>query len=126
MKTLRFKTILFIGIVSFLFESCIYRDIRVPGLSTNYTQYILNSEDFQILGTVETEGVYTSWLLLWVTGETGYKELLDKSKALGGDEIINYRFEIEETSILLVIWNRIRWKATAYAIKYREKLKTLT
>ncbi|EMG24217.1 putative lipoprotein, partial [Leptospira interrogans serovar Copenhageni str. LT2050] len=37
MKTLRFKTILFIGIVSF-FGSCIYRDIRVPGLSTNYTQ----------------------------------------------------------------------------------------
>lgn len=66
MKTLRFKTILFIGIVSFLFGSCIYRDIRVPRLSTNYTQYILNSENFQILGTVETEGVYTSWLLLWV------------------------------------------------------------
>lgn len=57
MKILRFKNILFIGIVSFLFSSCIYRDIRIPGLSTNYTQYILNSEDFQILGTVETEGV---------------------------------------------------------------------
>lgn len=126
MKILKFKNILFIGIVAFLFESCIYRDIRIPGLSTNYTQYILNSEDFQILGNVETEGVYTSWLLLWVTGETGYKELLDKSKALGGDEIINYRFEIEETSILLIVWNRIRWKATAHAIKYREKLKTLT
>lgn len=108
-----------------MFASCIYRDIRIPGLSTNYTQYILNSEDFQILGTVETEGVYTSWLLLWVTGETGYKELLDKSKTLGGDEIINYRFEIEETSILLIVWNRIRWKATAHAIKYREKIKNL-
>ncbi|EMJ96056.1 LIC11742 family lipoprotein [Leptospira alstonii] len=123
MKVLRRKNILCIAIVSFLLGGCIYRDIRVPGLSTNFTQYVLNSDDFQILGTVETEGVYTSWFLLWVTGETGYRELLDKSKALGGDEIINYRFEVEETSILLIVWNRIKWKATAHAIKYREKIK---
>lgn len=123
MRVLRLKNILLLGMISFLLSGCIYRDIRVPGLGTNYTQYLINSEDFQILGTVETEGVYTSWLMLWVTGETGYKELLDKSKAMGGDEIINYRFEVQETSILLVVWNRIKWKATAHAIKYREKIK---
>ncbi|EMY78876.1 putative lipoprotein [Leptospira weilii serovar Ranarum str. ICFT] len=123
MKVLKSGNILCITIVSFLLSGCIYRDIRVPGLSTNFTQYVLNSDDFQILGTVETEGVYTSWFLLWVTGETGYRELLDKSKALGGDEIINYRFEVVETSILLIVWNRIQWKATAHAIKYREKIK---
>ncbi|EKR63973.1 MULTISPECIES: hypothetical protein [Leptospira] len=123
MNVLKYKSILFLFFVSFLLGDCIYRDIRIPGLSTNFTQYVLNSDDFQILGTVETEGVYTSWLMFWVTGETGYRELLDKSKALGGDEIINYRFEVEETSILLVVWNRIKWKATAHAIKYREKIK---
>ncbi|WP_078127873.1 LIC11742 family lipoprotein [Leptospira alexanderi] len=123
MNVLKSESILLLFFVSFLLSGCIYRDIRVPGLSTNFTQYVLNSDDFQILGTVETEGVYTSWLMFWVTGETGYRELLDKSKALGGDEIINYRFEVEETSILLVVWNRIKWKATAHAIKYREKIK---
>ncbi|WP_423790237.1 hypothetical protein [Leptospira ellisii] len=81
------------------------------------------SDDFQILGTVETEGVYTDWFMLVVLGETGYKELLDKSKALGGDEIMNYRFEIEETSVLFFVWNRIKWRATAQAIKFREKIK---
>ncbi|AYR08591.1 hypothetical protein D1609_08965 [Leptospira borgpetersenii serovar Hardjo-bovis] len=114
---------LFLFSVFFLLGGCVYRDVRIPGLSTNFTQYVLNSDDFQILGTVETEGIYTSWLMFWVTGETGYRELLDKSKSLGGDEIINYRFEVEETSILLVVWNRIKWKATAHAIKYREKIK---
>ncbi|MBF3375972.1 LIC11742 family lipoprotein [Leptospira borgpetersenii] len=123
MNVLKFKGILLLFSVSFLLGGCIYRDIRIPGLSTNFTQYVLNSDDFQILGTVETEGIYTSWLMFWVTGETGYRELLDKSKSLGGDEIINYRFEVEETSILLVVWNRIKWKATAHAIKYREKIK---
>ncbi|AXR68933.1 LIC11742 family lipoprotein [Leptospira mayottensis] len=123
MNVLKYRSILLLFSVSFLLGGCIYRDIRVPGLSTNFTQYVLNSDDFQILGTVETEGIYTSWFMFWVTGETGYRELLDKSKALGGDEIINYRFEVEETSILLVVWNRIKWKATAHAIRYREKIK---
>lgn len=123
MRVLKSRNILLLALVSFLLSGCIYRDIRVPGLGTNYTQYIISSDDFQILGTVETEGVYTDWLMLVVTGETGYRELLDKSKALGGDEIINYRFEIEETSILFFVWNRIKWKATAHAIKYREKIK---
>ncbi|TGK35206.1 hypothetical protein EHQ12_11110 [Leptospira gomenensis] len=104
-------------------QSCIYRDIRVPGLGTNFTQYVVSSDDFQILGTVETEGVYTSWFMLVVLGETGYRELLDKSKGLGGDEIMNYRFEIQETSVLFFVWNRIKWKATAQAIKFREKIK---
>ncbi|MBW0434754.1 LIC11742 family lipoprotein [Leptospira yasudae] len=123
MKVLHWRNVLLLALVSLFLSGCIYRDVRVPGMSTNFTQYVLNSEDFQILGTVETEGVYTSWFMLWLTGETGYKELLDKSKALGGDEIINYRFEIEQTSILLIVWNRVKWKATAHAIKYREKIK---
>ncbi|MCG6167948.1 hypothetical protein LFX25_08930 [Leptospira sp. FAT2] len=123
MKVLNWRNVLLLALVSLFLSGCIYRDVRVPGMSTNFTQYVLNSEDFQILGTVETEGVYTAWFIFWLTGETGYKELLDKSKALGGDEIINYRFEIEQTSILFIIWNRVKWRATAHAIKYREKIK---
>ncbi|TGL82234.1 LIC11742 family lipoprotein [Leptospira yasudae] len=123
MKVLNRRNVLLLALVSLFLSGCIYRDVRVPGLSTNFTQYVLNSEDFQILGTVETEGVYTAWFILWLTGETGYKELLDKSKALGGDEIINYRFEVEQTSILFILWNRVKWRATAHAIKYREKIK---
>ncbi|RHX93487.1 hypothetical protein DLM76_15610 [Leptospira yasudae] len=123
MKVLHWRNVLLLALVSLFLSGCIYRDVRVPGMSTNFTQYVLNSEDFQILGTVETEGVYTAWFIFWLTGETGYKELLDKSKALGGDEIINYRFEVEQTSILFILWNRVKWKATAHAIKYREKIK---
>ncbi|XDD51845.1 hypothetical protein AB3N59_09060 [Leptospira sp. WS92.C1] len=123
MKTWKLRTVLLLALVSLVTSGCIYRGIRIPGLGTNHTQYVISSDDFQILGTVEAEGIYTDWFLLVLTGETGYKELVDKSKTLGGDEIMNYRFEIEETSILFFVWNRIKWKATAHAIKYREKIK---
>lgn len=110
-------------LVGFLLQGCVYSDVRTPGAAANITMYTMNSDDYQVLGTVETQGEFITWFYVYLKGETGYSELLSKSKALGGDDIINYRFEVESKSILMLIWNRVRWNASAIAIKYRDKIK---
>ncbi len=108
--------------VSILY-SCVYTEVRIPGYAANVTAYTLTSDDYQILGTVDTQGEFVAWFYVYLKGETGYSELLTKSKALGGDDIMNYRFETESKSILLFIYNRVKWNASALAIKYRDKIK---
>lgn len=122
MNQKRLFLILSLLAVSFLC-SCIYTEVRAPGYAANLTTYTLTSDDYQILGTVETQGEFVVWFFVYLKGETGYSELLGKSKALGGDDIINYRFEAESKNIFLLIYSKIRWNASALAIKYRDKIK---
>lgn len=116
----RFFVLVLVGIV---FGNCVYTDLRSPGLAANMTQYVMTSEDYQVLGPVETQGEFVSWFLVVFTGETGYSELLKQSREKGGDDIINYRFEVRQKSILLFVWNRVIWNASALAIKYKDKIK---
>ncbi|MBM9545896.1 hypothetical protein JWG40_02630 [Leptospira sp. 201903074] len=118
-----FTRVFVLVLVGFVFGNCIYTELRSPGLAANMTQYVMTSEDYQILGPVETQGEFVSWFLLVFTGETGYSELLKQSREKGGDDIINYRFEVRQKSILLVVWNRVIWNASALAIKYKDKIK---
>lgn len=122
MKTilLRMLPLLLVGS---LLGNCVYTELRSPGLAANMTQYVMNSDDYQIIGPVETQGEYVSWFLLVLTGETGYSDLLKQAREKGGDDIINYRFELRQKSILLVVWNRVIWNASALAIKYKDKIK---
>ncbi|MCB1188996.1 MAG: hypothetical protein H7A23_13595 [Leptospiraceae bacterium] len=106
-----------------LFNSCIYRDIKVPGPVTNITQYTLTTEDYKIIGNVEGEGEITTILGMVMTGGNGYSILHDKAKEMGADGIMNYVFELHETSILMFIYNKAKWKAHATAIKYTSKAK---
>lgn len=122
MKKFFIRTFVFVLVGTF-FGNCIYTELRSPGLAANMTQYVMTSEDYQILGPVETQGEFVSWFLLVVTGETGYSELLKQAREKGGDDIINYRFEVRQKSILLIVWNRVIWNASAIAIKYKDKIK---
>ncbi|MBM9590927.1 hypothetical protein JWG41_10750 [Leptospira sp. 201903075] len=122
MKKFFIRTFVFLLVGTF-FGNCIYTELRSPGLAANMTQYVMTSEDYQILGPVETQGEFVSWFLLVVTGETGYSELLKQAREKGGDDIINYRFEVRQKSILLIVWNRVIWNASAIAIKYKDKIK---
>ncbi|XDD53276.1 hypothetical protein AB3N62_12425 [Leptospira sp. WS4.C2] len=118
-----FIRIFILVLVGTVFGNCIYTELRSPGLAANMTQYVMTSEDYQILGPVETQGEFVSWFLVVLTGETGYSELLKQAKEKGGDDIINYRFEVRQKSILLIVWNRVIWNASAIAIKYKDKIK---
>ncbi|GBF41731.1 lipoprotein [Leptospira ellinghausenii] len=122
MKKFLFR-ILPLLLVGSLLGNCVYSELRTPGLAANMTQYVMNSDDYQIIGPVETQGEFVTWFLVVLTGETGYSDLLKQAREKGGDDIINYRFEIRQKSILLVVWNRVIWNASALAIKYRDKVK---
>ncbi|WP_040506377.1 LIC11742 family lipoprotein [Leptospira wolbachii] len=122
MKKIFIRTVVLM-LAGIVFGNCIYTELRTPGLAANMTQYVMTSEDYQILGPVETQGEFVSWFLVVVTGETGYSELLKQTREKGGDDIINYRFELRQKSILLIVWNRVIWNASAIAIKYKDKIK---
>ncbi|MCB1173316.1 MAG: hypothetical protein KDK39_07125 [Leptospiraceae bacterium] len=100
-------------------SACIYTNVRAPGMQNFDTRYTITTADFTILGTVEAEGEVTTILGLVATGGNGYSALYAKAKALGGDEIINYSFDIDAYTILLFVYNKGTWKARATAIKYK-------
>jgi hypothetical protein len=102
---------------------CIYSNLKAPGPVNNTTHYQMTTEDFKILGTVETSGIYKTYGPFVALGGNGYEELFAKSKAMGGDDIINHVFELEGYSIFLIIYNEAKWKARATAIQYTSRAK---
>ncbi len=110
-------------LVTLLFSGCLYSNIRLPGPVVSDARYELSSEDFKILGTVEATGEITTWLGLWQSGGNGYSALYEEAKKKGGDELMNYVFEIESYSIITFIYNKATWKARATVIKYTDQVK---
>ncbi len=111
-----------IGIMAVLvLDSCIYSNVRSPGPMNSAAHFQLDTGDFKILGTVEAEGTIVTIMGLVAYGGDGYSVLYEKAKKLGGDEIMNYAFDLEGYSILTFVYNRGTWKARATAIKYRDK-----
>lgn len=111
--------LLVLALLPLLFSSCIYRNVRAPGPLNQSTQFNLDTDDFEILGTVESTGTYKTWVWMVTTGGNSYVDLQDKARAMGGDEIINFRFNVTDYSILFFIYNRFRYHATATVIKYK-------
>ena len=105
-----------------LLTNCIYRDVKTPLIVNKGTLYQLTTEDYQILGKVEAEGVIKNYLFLVSTGGDGFSILEEKSKQMGGDDIMNYTFDIEQYGIFL-FYNTYTWKARGVVIKYRDKAK---
>ena len=101
------------------FTSCLYRNVRAPGPTNQVTQYNLDTDDFEILGTVESTGKYTTWVWLVSTGGNSYIDLMDKARAMGGDEIIHYRLNVVDYGLLFIIYNSFTYHATATVIKYK-------
>jgi hypothetical protein len=119
MKLISVK-VLFIGLLSLATTSCIYRDLKTPLTVNKGTWFQLTTDDFQILGTVEAEGVIKNVLFVASWGGDGFKTLEEKAKKKGGDEIINYSFDIEQYGIF-IFYNTYTWKARGTVIKYRDK-----
>ena len=119
----RFSIVFILIPVLILLNACLYRNVKSPGPINYGANYQFTTEDFHILGTVEAEGVYTNILGSSLTGGNGYAVLMEKAKALGGDDIIRYTMEFEEFGILHFIYNRFTWRAWATVIKYKEKAK---
>jgi len=115
--------LLLAGLLILSSGGCIYTKIEKPGDVQISTQHKLTSSDFKILGRVSVTGETTLWFGAVLTGGKGYQALLKQAQEMGGDAIMDYSFDVEYESILLLIYARAKWKATGIAIKYNEDLK---
>lgn len=102
---------------------CIYSNVRAPGPINYITQYTLTANDFKIIGEVEATGVVKTYLALVAVGGNGHEEILKKARAMGGDSIIDYTFNIESYAILTLVYNVATWKASAKVIRYNDSLR---
>lgn len=104
-------------------SSCIYSQAKILGPTNQQTQYILTSEDFKILGPVEAEGEYMAILGFVGLGGNGYDVLQKKAQQMGGDDIMNFQVDLEGTAVLLIVYDKAKWRARAMAVKYTDKVK---
>ncbi|NQU64947.1 MAG: hypothetical protein HQ517_11810 [SAR324 cluster bacterium] len=105
------------------FSGCIYLDIEQPGRVKTNTIFQLNSNDFEVLDRVTVTGETTLWFGAVLSGGKGYQSLLAEAKKMGGDEIMNYSFDVQTTSVLFFIYSNVQWKATGFAVKFKNSVR---
>jgi hypothetical protein len=110
------------GLLILSSAGCIYTKIEQPGWVQCWTVHKLTSNDFKIIRRVSATGEAKLWFGAVLTGGKGYQALLKQAQEMGGDAIMNYSFDVEYESVLLLIYARARWKATGIAVKYNEEL----
>lgn len=117
-----FLLILCFGLLTTL-SGCIYLDVERPGSVKTDTVFQLNSNDFEVLDRVTVTGSTTLWFGAVLTGGKGYQALLAEAKKIGGDEIMNYSFDVQNTSVLFFIYSNVQWKATGFAVKFKNSVR---
>ncbi len=100
-----------------------YNNVRGPGPTNGFTTFQLDSDDYQILGTVEAEGTIYSILGLFNYGGQGFSALREKALEKGGDDVINVQTDLEVFGLLFFVYNEFRWKATGTVIRYRSGVR---
>lgn len=114
------RSLLLISFLGFGLPGCAYVDTKTPGDVHALTDYQLTSKDFRVLDRVSATGETTTWFGMVMTGGKGYQDLLEQAQKLGGDDIMNYSFDMEQRSVFLFIYSKYQWKATGLAVKYAE------
>lgn len=89
-----------------------------PGENTSSTVYQLTTADFEIRGTVMAEGKATNIFFIIAEGDNGYRNLLQQAQALGADDVMNVRTDVEWTNYLGV-YSEARVYLTGTAIKWK-------
>lgn len=97
----------------------IYTDGQIyPAANTSSTVYNLDTDDFEIKGTVTASGEATNILGIISSGDNGYEMLLEEARAQGCDDVLNVRMDIKHTNILTfyvkdettLIGQGVKWK----------------
>ncbi len=82
-------------------QAFIYTDNMIyPASNTSGTTYNLDTDDFEIKGSVMASGEATNILGIIASGDNGYELLLDEARAQGCDDVINVRMDVKHTNIL--------------------------
>ena len=116
------STLIILGLIPF-FSGCVYVNTEMPGKVQSVTQFELKSGDYQVIQRVNASGETTLWFGMVLLGGKGYQALLEEAEAVGGDTIMDYSFDMEQTSVLLFIYSRVKWKATGMAVKLSDSLR---
>ncbi|MGF1572364.1 MAG: hypothetical protein ACFCU1_04765 [Sumerlaeia bacterium] len=83
------------------FPALIYTSgLTYPAENTSSTQYVMNSDDFTVIGAVRAEGESTNIFGIIASGTNGYELLLQEVQARGGDDVINVRADVTSSNIL--------------------------
>ena len=117
-----FSTLIILGLIPF-FSGCVYLNTEMPGKVQSVTQFELKSGDYQVIQRVNASGETTLWFGMVLLGGKGYQALLKEAEDVGGDTIMDYSFDMEQTSVLLFIYSRVKWKATGMAVKLSDSLR---
>ena len=72
---------------------------------------------------MEAEGEYMAILGIVGLGGNGYDVLQKKAQQMGGDDIMNFQVDLEGTAVLLIVYDKAKWRARAMAVKYTDKVK---
>ena len=117
-----FSSLIILGLIPF-FSGCVYVNTEMPGKVQSVTQFELKSGDYQVIQRVNASGETTLWFGMVLLGGKGYQALLKEAEAVGGDTIMDYSFDMEQTSVLLFIYSTVKWKATGMAVKLSDSLR---
>ncbi|MCB1171728.1 MAG: hypothetical protein KDK25_15375 [Leptospiraceae bacterium] len=122
-KSLIRPTLILAFLGAALLSAGCYNNVRSPGPTNGFTTFQLDSDDYQIVGTVEAEGTIYSILGLFNYGGQGFSALRKKALEMGADDVINVQSDLEVFGILFFVYNEFRWKATGTAIRYRSGIR---
>ena len=98
----------------------IYTSQVVPSSRSGIANYQNAGPGFSIVGgnPIEVEATATN-ILGWIaSGDTGYKNLIDKAKASGADGVVDPYFDAKVTDIL-GLYCKVEYKIYAWPIKFR-------
>lgn len=83
------------------YPAFIYSDnVVYPAANTSSTVYNLDTDDFDIRGTVVATGEMTNILGIIAQGDNGYQALLAEARSQGADDVINVRVDVKHSNIL--------------------------
>jgi len=98
----------------------IMSNMTVPSGSKSGTDFRNDGPGFDIVGQVSAEGQTTN-ILGWIAaGDAGYKTLLEKAKASGGDAVIDYYYDARLYNILS-FYSKVDYILYGTAVKYKKK-----
>ena len=90
-----------------------------PAMNSTNTVYQLDTDDFEIRGTVEASGEASTMLFgLYSEGDNGYGLLMEELRDQGADDVINLRADVTYSNFLFLITN-VKTTLTGTAIKYK-------
>ncbi|MBI5154636.1 hypothetical protein HZA57_05310 [Candidatus Poribacteria bacterium] len=93
-------------------------NLGYPAVNTSSTVYNLDTDDFEIRGTVVVEGHAQNIFGLFASGDNGYELLLKEARDIGCDDVINVRTDVHYTNYFFFYY-QVRTVLSGQAIKWK-------